>query len=201
MALGRLPPRWVLLRLTAVAVFLALFVVLLPFSARPGEEPWRLGPVAVSPAGLLQAVVIVLKSLAVVSLLLVLWVTAPPEATFKAAHAVGVPGLLVQLIALSYRYLFLLLDEFRRLRIALRLRGYRPRGDLHSYRTLGQITGTLLVRGGERAERVGQAMRCRGFDGRFRTLTDFRTRRRDVAGFAVIVGAAAALLTWERFVL
>jgi cobalt/nickel transport system permease protein len=49
----------------------------------------------------------------------------------------------------------------------------------------------LLVRGYERGERVGQAMRCRGFDGRFRSLTAFRTRPADVLAFAVVVGGAA----------
>src|SRR5262249_24538064 len=155
------------------------------------------GPVGLSPTGLLQALVILLKSLAVVSLLLVLWATATPETNFKAAHAVGVPGLLVQLLALSYRYLFLLVEEFRRLPIAMRLRAYRPRGNWHSYRILGQVTGTLLVLSVERAERVGQAMRCRGFAGRFHSLTAFHTGPRDVAVFLILVGAAAALLIWD----
>jgi cobalt/nickel transport system permease protein len=196
-ALARLPWRWYLARVAAVVLFLALFVILLPFTAHPDETPWQLGPVAVSPAGTLQALVIVLKSLAVVSLLLVLWATATPEATFKAARAVGFPELLVQLLALSYRYLFLLVEEFHRLRIALRLRGYRARSDLHSFRTLGHVTGTLLVRSAERAERVGHAMRCRGFDGRFRTLTDFHSRPRDALACAAVVAGAAALLAWD----
>src|SRR5262245_64479390 len=59
-ALARLPPRWYLLRLAAVAAILALFVALLPFTVRPDEEPWRLGPVPLSPAGLHLALVIVL---------------------------------------------------------------------------------------------------------------------------------------------
>ena len=99
--------------------------------------------------------------------------TAPLEVTLKAAHALRVPGLLVQLALLSYRYLFVLGDELARLRVALRVRGYRHRANWHSYRTVGHVAGTLLVRGYERAERVGQAMRCRGFDGRFRSLTEF----------------------------
>ena len=41
-------------------------------------------------------------------------------------------GLLVQLTLLSYRYLFLLADELGRLRIALRVRGYRNRVAAHS---------------------------------------------------------------------
>jgi cobalt/nickel transport system permease protein len=55
----------------------------------------------------------------------------------------------------------------------------------------------LLVRGYERAERVGQAMRCRGFDGQFRSLSEFRTRPVDVGFFLLSAGGAAALLAWD----
>ncbi len=143
------------------------------------------------------AVVLVCKAAALVTLALVLLATAPLDATLKAAHALHAPGLLVQLTLMSYRYLFLLADELGRLRTALRLRGYRNRANLHSYRTIGAVTGALLVRGWERAERVGQAMRCRGFDGRFRSLSDFRTTGADVLAFAVIVVAAAAVCTLD----
>jgi cobalt/nickel transport system permease protein len=143
------------------------------------------------------AALIVLKAVAVLTLVLVAWATAPWEVTLKALHALRVPGLLVQLLALTYRYLFLLGEEVVRLRTALRVRGYRNRANLHSYRTVGHVAGTLLVRSHERAERVGQAMRCRGFDGRFRALVDFRTRARDVLAFALIVGTAAGLLAWD----
>ncbi len=84
------------------------------------------------------------------------------------------------------------------MRIALRLRGYRNRANLHSYRTIGAVTGALLVRGWERGERVGQAMRCRGFDGRFRSLSDFHTTVADVLAFVVVVAAAVGvcMLDW-----
>jgi cobalt/nickel transport system permease protein len=57
----------------------------------------------------------------------------------------------------------------------------------------------LLVRGVERAERVEQAMRCRGFDGRFRSLTRFQTRARDVAAFFLLTSFAAGLLLWDHW--
>jgi cobalt/nickel transport system permease protein len=104
-----------------------------------------------------------------------------------------VPGLLVQLAMLTHRYIFVLDAELARLRTALRVRGFRNRPSRHSYRTVGHVAGTLLVRGYERAERVGQAMRCRGFDGRFRSLTEFRTTRADRWFFCVLVGGAVAL--------
>jgi cobalt/nickel transport system permease protein len=193
-ALARLPWGWYAARAGSLALVLALFLLPLPF-LMTGEGPnWEWGWVRVSPHGFQVALVLAGKALAIVSLMLVLLATAPLDATLKAARSLGVPGVLVQLALMTYRYLFLLADELARLRIALRVRGYRNRASRHSYRTVGHVAGTLLVRGYERAERVGQAMRCRGFDGRFRTLTPFRTRPADLLAFLVLLLAAAA--TW-----
>ena len=197
LALARLPLRWYLGRLALTALLLVLFVGFLPFFPQAHEIPVAIGPLRLSPRGLELALLLALKTITVLTLVLVLWATAPWEVTLKAAHALRVPGLLVQLVALTYRYLFLLVEEVGRLRIALRVRGYHNRANLHSYRTVGHIAGTLLVRSSERAERVGQAMRCRGFDGRFRALADLRTRTADVLAFVAIVAVAAGVLAWD----
>jgi cobalt/nickel transport system permease protein len=196
-ALSRMPPRWFLGRMAALAVVLLAFVALLPFILGDGGPVLRLGPVQVSLYGLKVAGLLCLKALAIVTLMLVLLVSAPLDATLKAAHGLHVPGLLIQVVVLTYRYLFLLADEFARLLVALRVRGYRMRSNPRRYRIIGHLTGTVLVRGYERAERVGQAMRCRGFDGRFRSLAEFRTRPADVAAFVLVVGSAAGLLAWD----
>jgi cobalt/nickel transport system permease protein len=197
-ALGRLAARWFLARLAAVAGLLALFAGTLPFLLTGPGPAWDVGPVHVSAYGLGAALLLVSKALALLTLMLVLLATAPLDATFKAAHALRVPGLLVHLAMLTYRYLFVVADELARLRVALRVRGYRNRASRHSYHTVGSVAGTLLVRSYERAERVGQAMRCRGFDGRFRSLTAFRTTPADVVAFGLIVASAAGLLGWDR---
>ena len=199
-ALGRLPPRWCLSRIGAAVLFVTVFAVPLVFVHPPDGRVWTVGPATLSAAGAETALVLICKAAALVLLALVLLATAPLDATLKAAHALRVPGLLVQLTLLSYRYLFLLADELGRLRIAVRVRGYRNRANLHSYRTIGAVTGSLLVRGWERAERVGQAMRCRGFDGRFRSLSGFRTTAADVLFFVAVVGGAVGvcLLDWLR---
>jgi cobalt/nickel transport system permease protein len=147
--------------------------------------------------GVEVALLLAAKAIALLTLFLTAQATAPLEDTLKAAHALRIPGLLVQLGLLSYRYVFVLADELRRLRIALRVRGYRNRVSRHSYRTAGHIAGTLLVRGSERAERVGQAMRCRGFDGQFRSLKAFKTRPADIGAFLLIAASAAALAVWD----
>jgi cobalt/nickel transport system permease protein len=194
---SRLPLRWYLSRLGSLGGLLLLFVVLLPFFLDGSGPAWELGPLRFSVHGLVVAVVLCCKALTILSLMLVLVATAPLETTLKAAHALLVPGLIVQLLMLTYRYVFLLADELSRLRIALRVRGYRNRANIHSYRTIGHVAGTLLVRSHERAERVAHAMRCRGFDGRFRALVAFRTRWPDVATFLAIIAAASGLLAWD----
>ena len=195
--LARLPPRWFFERLAALAVFLALFTLPLPWLLDGNGPGWSFGPVRFSLHGLAVALLLSAKAVTIVTLFLVIQATAPLESTLKAAHALRVPGLLVQLGLLSYRYLFVLADELARLRIALRVRGYRNRANRHSYRTAGHVAGTLLVRGYERAERVGQAMRCRGFDGQFRALTAFTTHPSDVLAFLLVTAGAAALAAWD----
>jgi cobalt/nickel transport system permease protein len=189
--LARLPLRWFLQRLGAAALFFGLFAVPLPWLL-PGE-----GPFGMSWHGIEAALLLTAKASTLVTLVLTAQATAPLETTFKAARALHIPGLLVQLVLLAYRYVFVLADELRRLRIALRVRGYRNRMNRHSYRTAGHVAGMLLVRGYERAERVGQAMRCRGFDGQFRSLTAFSTRPADVAAFLLLTASAAALALWD----
>jgi cobalt/nickel transport system permease protein len=132
-----------------------------------------------------------------VTLAVVLFTSSPLPDTLKAAHALYVPGLFVQLVGMTYRYAFLVAGELARIRVALRTRGYRNRPTSHSYRTIGHVAGTLLVRSHERSERVAQAMRSRGFDGTYRSLSDFRTRFADVAFFLLAAAVAVSLVVWD----
>lgn len=193
--LGRLPVSWLLRRLGAAAFVVLLFAGSLPFLADRGGPAWEYGRLRLSHEGVRLGAQMFLKSLALVTLALVLLATTPLPALLHAARRLRVPGLLVQLGLLTYRYVFVLADELRRLRVALRARGYRTRLSRHTYRTVGHVTGTLLVRGQERAERVAQAMRCRGFDGQFRSLAEFRSRPADVVlGLLVFVAAGGLVL-------
>ena len=196
--LSRLPLRWYVTRVAAVGIFIGLFALAMPFTV-PGPDEWRLGPVTIYLEGVLLGLRLLAKTVAILTLMLVLLATTRLEETFKAAHSLRTPGLLVQLAMLTVRYTFLFGSELARMRVALRVRGYRNRASRHSYRTVGHVAGTLLVRGYERAERVGQAMCCRGFDGRFRSVTEFRTGVRDVIFFILLFSATAGLVAWDWF--
>lgn len=181
-----MPWRWYRRGLLVVAGGAALFVVPLPLLSRDG---WVDNACFVA--------LFLAKALALYTLTAVLLVTGPLEDTFKAARGLYIPALLVQVALLAYRYLFLLAEELARLRVALRVRGFRNRADLHSYHTVSAATGTLLVRGHDRAERVAQAMRCRGFDGEFRSLHIWRTRAGDVGAGLLLLTLGSGLVVLD----
>jgi cobalt/nickel transport system permease protein len=180
---ARLPRRLAFNRLGAFALFLSPFLIVLP--------------ILYGRAGFATALLLAGRASAIFILGTILVTTSPIARTVQAAEALGVPRLFARLVLMTYRYIFVLADEFARLRIALRARGFRNRANLHSYRTIGSVAGTLLVRGADRAERVAQAMRCRGFDGRFRSLAAWHTAPADVLFFALVIGTAAGLLGWD----
>ena len=195
--IARLPWRWHLGRLLIVSPLLIALFLFLPFALHGDGPSLLLGPIKISMYGFLVAGRITLKITAIFSLVLTLLATSSQPGLLKAARCLRVPGFLIQLVSLTWRYIFLVIEEFGRLRTALRVRGYRSRARLHNYRVAGNLMGTLLVRSAERAERVGHAMRCRGFDGRYRGLTEFRTTWRHVVLFVVMIGVAGGLLVLQ----
>jgi cobalt/nickel transport system permease protein len=198
LGVGRLGGAWVRVRLAAFALAALPFLLVLPFTLDPDGPGWGVGPVHMSEYGLLVGLGVVFRGVAIGAFALVLVGTAPVHHTLAAAHRLKVPGLLVLVTLLAYRYAFLLADELRRLRVALRVRGFRTRADRHGYRTAGHVVGAVLVRGADRADHVSEAMRARGFDGRFHTLTAFRTTAWDVAGFVALAALSAAVVVWDR---
>ena len=198
---ANLPTRWSRDRLFLFALAALPFLLVLPFSLDLDGPGWNFGPVRISEKGMLAGLAVFLRCLAIGSFALVLVGTAPLHHILTAARRLRVPGRLVLLTLLAYRYAFLLAEELRRLRVALWTRGFRPQTNRHGYRTLGHVTGAVLVRGADRAEHVASAMRCRGFDGRFHTLTAFRTTTADVVSCLLMIAATVGLLLWDRLVL
>lgn len=198
-ALARLPRRDVIGRLVLVGLAVLPFLLIVPFTLDPTGPGWDIGPLRLSERGLNAAFGVVLRALAIGTFALILLGTAPPPRTFAAAHALRMQGVLVQVTQLAHRYATVLSDEARRVRIALRTRGFRAGTNSHTYRTLGHAVGGLLVRGGDRADQVAAAMRCRGFDGTYRTTMAFRTTLADVLSFFVAVAGTMALVIADRF--
>jgi cobalt/nickel transport system permease protein len=199
---ARLPLKKVAARLLVVNGFIFFLWVVLPFTY-PGDVIWRLGPLALTRQGLLFAGLITLKSNAIIIALIALVATVDVVTLGQAMHKLRFPGKLCHLLLFTYRYLYVFEQEFHRLVQAMKIRGFQPRTDLHTYRSYAYLAGMLLVRSYDRADRVYQAMLCRGFHGVFYSLRTFSWQRRDWLLVAASLPALALILylEWHRPVL
>ncbi|WP_404381129.1 cobalt ECF transporter T component CbiQ [Caenispirillum salinarum] len=188
---ARLPLKETARRVAAMDGFILLTLVMLPFTTPPaaGTEPlFTLWGLPASRGGLEHAVRIALKANAVILALLALVGTMRETVLGHALGRLGVPAKLVTLFLMTVRYIEVLHAEYGRLRWAMKARGFRPRTDLHTLKSLGHLVGMLLVRSLERSERVLAAMKCRGYTGRLPLLDTLRAGPADWA-----FGAAAAI--------
>jgi cobalt/nickel transport system permease protein len=166
----------VLKRLIVVNALILLLWLLLPFTFK-GEALARIGSFAVYRPGVILAARITLKSNAILLAFIALIATMPLATLGHALHRIGVPVKIVQLLLMTYRYVFVIEQEYQRLIRAAKIRGFRPGTNTNTYRTYSYVIGMLFVRAAARAERVHQAMLCRGFSGKFYSLQEFHVDR------------------------
>jgi len=181
-------------RLLVIVGFLALLWLILPITHR-GNPLYTLGPVNITYEGVILATQITLKSFSILALLIALVATMPVASMGNALSRLGVPGKLTQLLMVSYRYIFVIEQEYQRLVRAAKIRGFQPGTNMHTYRTFAYLAGMLFVRASMRAQRVYQAMLCRGFHGRYVPLQTFKTGKQNPV-FAVLALIALTIILY-----
>ena len=147
----------------------------------------QIGAVIVS-GGVVSMLTLMLKG--VLCLLASVWLAATTsiDRLCAALRAVHVPGLIVTLMLLTYRYVSVMLEEVSVMTTAYRLRAPRQRGVRPA--AWGSFLGQLLLRSLDRAEQLYDSMRLRGFDGQFWHAVSPRPAWRDAA----FAAAAAVFL-------
>jgi cobalt/nickel transport system permease protein len=195
---ARLPLLPVLRRLLVVNGFILFLWLFLPFTT-PGEPLFRMGPLPVTLQGISLAATITIKSNAIVLAVLALVGTIPVALFGYALQRLHMPRSLCHLLLLTYRYVFVIEQEYLKLVRAMKIRGFVPRTNMHTYRSVGHLLGMLLVRSLERSERVYQAMRCRGFQGTYHSLVMLSARPSDYLFAALMLLAMAGLACLARF--
>jgi cobalt/nickel transport system permease protein len=172
--IARVNIKEVLKRMVIVNALIFLLWVILPFTFH-GEVLTRMGSFAIYRPGVTLAAQITLKSNAILLAFIALIATMPFATLGYALHRLRVPDKIVYLLLMTYRYIFVIEQEYKRLLRAAKIRGFQPGTNINTYRTFSSVIGMLLVRSAARAERVHQAMLCRGFKGKFYSLQEFQT--------------------------
>lgn len=171
-----------------------VFAIALPFFARgPRIE---VAGLRVSEAGLLAAGALLAKATIGVLAGVVLASTTQPAGLIEGLQRLRVPALLVQIASFMLRYLSVVTDDLRRMRIARESRCFAG-GGLGNARAVATSAGALFIRSYERGERVHLAMLSRGYSGRMPQLPDAgRGPVPAVLVTGVATAVAATALAW-----
>lgn len=142
---------------------LPLLVVIGIFNPLFDKAPaFMVGSVAVS-RGWVSFASVVIRGLLSVQALLILIRVAGFNRLCDAMRRLGMPRVLATQLLMAYRYLAVLLEEALSMHHARLARGYGRAS--YGPAMWGPFAGQLMLRSMERARRIHQAMKARGFNG------------------------------------
>ena len=164
--------RWRWFALFFLAPAWATLAVFAGFSVGFGQTPvWDPGPFTVYREGMLQGASAAARVACDMSWMALVFLTTPFPRVLAALRWYRVPGILLDTLALAYRYIFLVAEEFNRMRMAALSRGGFE-GYWRSFKILGMILARIILRAYDRSKAIQAAMTGRGDEGR----SDFQTQ-------------------------
>jgi len=196
---AKVPVKELVKRLIPVNMLILFLWFFLPFTFG-GEPFFHIGPLAVTREGLLYATRITLKSNAMMLMLIALVASTPIFTIGHAMYSLGIPKKIVHLFFFTYRYIHVIYREYFRLKNSMKIRGFTPRTNLHTYKTFAYMVGMLLIKSFDRGQRVHNAMLCRGFKGNLYSLSKFSFKKGDVVSvvFMLTVIILLGVLEWKK---
>ncbi len=199
--LGKLSIRKVFYRLLLVNGLILFLWIFLPFTFN-GKALFKIGPLVGTKEGVLYASQITVKCNAILLAMIALLATTPVFTLGHAMSQICFPDKIIHLFLFTYRYIHVIFQEYQRLINAMRIRGFIPGTNIHTYRSYAYLMGMLLVRSYDRAERIHKAMLCRGFNERYYTLSRFSVKIGDIFYLSLMLAAILGLvmLQWMTIV-
>ncbi len=185
---SRVPFSYLLSRALVVLPFILTVAVFTPFT-KSGEIVLRVGFLKISKEGLIILWNAAVKSLISVTALIILSSTTPFPDLMRALERLKFPKFFTTVASFMYRYVFIIVDEAERMKLARDSRNFRGRW-IWQAKTVGHMIASLFIRSHMRGERVYQAMCSRGFEGSFPRWNDPEMRLADVLFLALVTLAA-----------
>ncbi len=187
--ISRLPLAFALKRIRMVFFFLFPLLLVMPLTVE-GREVLNITGISVSFDGLIFASLIIIRALAAVTLALIMLATTRFDITIKALYALKVPGTLVQMLMFTYRYIFVITDEFSRMWESMECKGFRLKANYHGLSIFGNILGMIIIKSYDRTRRVYESMVAKGYSGKPNTLVHLHMSTKDYVLSTCMVGIA-----------
>ena len=146
---SKLPVKFIIKRSLVIVPFVVMVSIFLPFMKDDGTVIFRN---------------ILIKSYLSIVCLIVLTSTTKFADIMRAMESLKMPHIFTLILSFMYRYIFVIQDEFLKMKMAKESRTVRG-SRWSSVRALANIVGVLFIRSYERGEAVYMAMCARGYDG------------------------------------
>jgi len=173
---------------TGVIAIPALFVT-------PGRPIAALGSLAITEQGLRTAVLLILRVETAVTFTTLLILCTPWPHVLKALRALWLPREAIAMLAMTYRYVFLLVETASQMFESRRSRTVGVLSSQEQRRMAARTAGVLLSKSVALSNEVYLAMESRGFRGDVQVLSGFRLTLWDCTGLAAFL-LAAVVAVW-----
>jgi len=153
---------------TPYSMLLKRFLIALPFCLFvgisnvifDGASAFELYGITVSYGAVSCFTILFRVYLCVMAILILVSVTPMPDITNSMRH-VRIPFIFIVIFEMIYRYIGVLFEEAYSMYIAYSLRSANAKGI--EIKDMGNFVGSLLIRSVDRADRIYNAMKCRGY--------------------------------------
>lgn len=184
----------IFLMLSTLAILVNVSGKPLDAYAIPVEEYY----VTSSWAGLKRGVQMILTALASVSSLYVLSFHTPLTEILDVLKKLHVPGLFIELMLLTYRFIFILMESASAILTAQKAR-LGNRNLKTSIQSFGEMAAVVFVRSLKQSDALYNAMESRCYDGEIRVLAgEYQNSRKRMFKMAVFGLLLITLAVWEK---
>jgi cobalt ECF transporter T component CbiQ len=172
----------VVLGFSGVIALPALFIT-------PGEPlaTWPALHLSITVQGVRTAVLLVLRVETAATLTTVLVLSTAWTHILKALRSLHLPAEVVTMMAMTHRYVFLLIETANQMFESRQSRTVGVLSGSEQRKMAARTAGVLLSKSIELSQGVYLAMLSRGFRGEVRLLTDFRLKPRDYVGLTAFL--------------
>lgn len=178
---------WVVLAFTGVIALPAVFIT-------PGIPVARVAGLTITEQGLRTAGLLMLRVETAVTFTTLLVLCTPWNHVLKALRTLRLPKEAVAMLAMTYRYVFLLVETATQMFESRRSRTVGVLAPANQRQMAARTAGVLLSKSMDMSNEVYLAMQSRGFSGDVQVLPDLHVTMWDVGGmFAFLMTAAIAV--------
>ncbi|MHC4871308.1 MAG: energy-coupling factor transporter transmembrane component T family protein [Planctomycetota bacterium] len=181
-------------RVKKLNLFLVFLVPILVLSYQQGSG-YELAGIFFSKNGFIHAIQIILKANSIMLFFSVFVSFYEPVMIGKALKAMKVSDKFIFLLLFTVRYIDTIHKEYHRLRDAMKIRSFEPDMSRRTMKVFGTLVGQILLRSLERSNKILNAMKCRGFEGKFYLPANLKLSKIDLYALFVFL-LSIGVLFW-----